>query len=51
MVQSAALISRRFSADRMMIDYLEDCYAPGAEWRFTLLGQGGERLRAGDYLP
>ncbi|HSP93683.1 MAG TPA: alpha-glucan family phosphorylase [Thermoanaerobaculia bacterium] len=51
MVQSAALISRHFSADRMMIDYLEDCYAPGAEWRFSLLGQGGERLRAGDYLP
>ena len=34
-----------------MIDYLEGCYLPGAEWRFSLLGQGGERLRAGDYLP
>jgi starch phosphorylase len=51
MVQSASRISRLFSADRMMIDYLESCYLPGAEWRFSLLGQGGERLRAGDYLP
>jgi len=51
MVQSASRVSRLFSADRMMIDYLESCYVPGAEWRFSLLGQGGERLRAGDYLP
>jgi starch phosphorylase len=50
MVQSASLIPRRFSADRMMIDYLEYCYLPGAEWRFSLLGQGGERLRA-DFIP
>ncbi|HKA36276.1 MAG TPA: alpha-glucan family phosphorylase [Thermoanaerobaculia bacterium] len=51
MVQSASRISRFFSADRMMIDYLEKFYVPGAEWRFSLLNQGGERLRAGDYLP
>ncbi len=51
MVQSTSRVSRLFSADRMMIDYLESCYLPGAEWRFSLLGQGGERLRAGDYLP
>ncbi len=51
MIQSASRISRLFSADRMMIDYLEGCYLPGAEWRFSMLGQGGERLRAGDYLP
>jgi glycogen phosphorylase len=51
MIQSTSRISRLFSADRMMIDYLEKCYVPGAEWRFSLLGQGGERMRAGDYLP
>jgi starch phosphorylase len=51
MIQSVSRISRLFSADRMMIDYLESCYLPGAEWRFSMLGQGGERLRAGDYLP
>jgi len=51
MVQSACRISQLFSADRMMIDYLESCYLPGAEWRFSLLGQGGERLRAEDYRP
>jgi len=51
MIQSASRISRLFSADRMMIDYLESCYLPGAEWRFSLLGQGGERMRAGEFLP
>jgi starch phosphorylase len=51
MVQSTSRISRFFSADRMMIDYLEKFYLPGAEWRFSLLGQAGERLRAGDFLP
>jgi starch phosphorylase len=51
MIQSASRISRFFSADRMMIDYLEKFYLPGAEWRLSLLNHGGERLRAGDYLP
>ncbi|HEX5853981.1 MAG TPA: hypothetical protein VFZ57_00045, partial [Thermoanaerobaculia bacterium] len=51
MVQSASRISQLFSADRMMIDYLESCYLPGIEMRFSLLGQGGERLRAQDRLP
>ena len=51
MVQSTSRISRFFSADRMMIDYLEKFYLPGAEWRFSLLGLAGERLRAGDFLP
>jgi hypothetical protein len=35
----------------MMIDYLESCYLPGAEWRLSLIDQGTERLRAGDYRP
>ncbi len=48
MVQSASRIAPLFSSDRMVIEYLESCYVPGAERRFSLLGRGGERLRAGD---
>ncbi len=44
MIQSASRISRVFSADRMMTEYLEGIYLPAAERRISLLGARGERV-------
>jgi len=44
MVQSASQIARLFSSDRMVTQYLEYCYWPGAE-RIRALRENPERLR------
>ena len=49
MIQSASRISRQFSSDRMMIEYLENCYLPASEKRVVTLANG--RLKAAELLP
>jgi starch phosphorylase len=49
MIQSASRISRQFSSDRMMIEYLENCYLPASEKRVATLANG--RLKAAELLP
>lgn len=49
MVLSASRIARLFSADRMMIEYLENCYLPASEKRMSALANG--RLKAAELLP
>ena len=49
MIQSASRISRQFSSDRMMIEYLENCYLPASEKRIATLANG--RLKAAELLP
>ena len=49
MIQSASRISRQFSSDRMMIEYLENCYLPASEKRISTLANG--RLKAAELLP
>ncbi len=44
MVQSASQIARLFSSDRMVTEYAEYCYVPGAE-RIRSLRENPERLR------
>ncbi len=44
MVQSASQIARLFSSDRMVTEYLEYCYSPGAE-RIRAFRENPERLR------
>jgi len=44
MVQSASQIARLFSSDRMVMEYAEYCYLPGAE-RIRVLRENPDRLR------
>jgi starch phosphorylase len=45
MIQSASLIGRQFSSDRMVTEYLELCYVPAAERKVGLFEDARERLR------
>ena len=45
MIQSASLIGRQFSSDRMVTEYLELCYVPAAERKVALFEDARERLR------
>lgn len=45
MLASASLLGRAFSSDRMVTEYLETCYVPGAARRRNLKEGNRERLR------
>ncbi len=45
MLASASLLGRRFSSERMVTEYLEQCYVPGAVRRRDLKADDRERLR------
>jgi starch phosphorylase len=45
MIVAASKIAKAYSSDRMLSEYLEQCYVPGAFHRRALKGEGREPLR------